>query len=264
MNDPHVVALIYTVDHGNSVIYDEAEPLCQEEEGFRLKVKDKKAWFYLKDHYATEADARKVIEEFIHVWEFDVCLKRGPDFFRLKFEKAEIEDRSPTPGVVNVAVTFRAGIPTLSIAASVVVPSYPSPPSDISVTPDVKTMYDRCIGYRRGHEPLTGMAYFCLNFLEYLAKEHQNKGQTKIKRRDAAAEYFQIGKKVLSRIGKLSTERGGPLGARKHKGVHRELTSEERQFLEEAIKKMIRRVAEKAHAPKKSLTKITFSDLPAG
>ena len=256
MNDPHVVALIYNVDHGDSVIYDEAEPLFQEEEGFRLEVKDKKAWFYLKDHYATESDARKVIEEFIRVWELDACLKRGPDFFRLKFERAEIEDRNPpprTPGVVALAGAASSGCPRVSASLTVTnkVFRYPSPPSDISVTPDVKTMYDRYIGYRRGHEPLTGMAYFCLTVLKYLGNGPRG-----------ATKYFHISRNVLGRIGELSTQRGGPLGARKHKGVHRELTNEEGHFLEEAIKKIIRRVAEKAHAPEKVLPKITVSDLP--
>ncbi len=255
MNDPHVVALIYNVDHGDSVIYDEAEPLFQEEEGFRLEVKDKKAWFYLKDHYAREADARKVIEKFIRVWEFDACLKRGPDFFRLKFERAQIEDRNPpppTPGVVEVGMRISSGIPTLSIAASAVVPNYPSPSSDISVTPDVQTMYDRYMAHRRSREPLAGTAYFCLTLVEHLGNG-----------RPAAVEYFQISRNVLDKIGKLSSAKGGPLEARKQKGVDQALTSEERRFLEEAIKKMIRRVAEKAHAPQTVLPKITLSDLPA-
>ena len=88
MNDPHVVALIYRVEHGDTVAYDEAAPLVREEQAFRLEVEDKRARFVLKDHYATEAEAREVIEEYIHIWEFDACLDRGPDFFRLRFHTA--------------------------------------------------------------------------------------------------------------------------------------------------------------------------------
>ena len=265
MNDPHVVALIYDVAHGKSVSYNEAKPLCRDEEAFRLEVKDKKAWFYLKDHYATEAEARKVIEEYVRNWEFDACLQGDPDNFKLKFERAQIEDRSPTPGVLGVAFTFRVGTPRVSVTASAAVLDYPSPPSDISITPDVQTMYDRYMAHRRDREPLAGTAYFCLTFLESLAKkesEHQNKGQANSKKRDAAAKYFQIDKRVLEKIGELSTERGGPLEARKYEGVDQELTGEERRFLEEAIKKIVRRVAEKARAPETDLMRISLSDLP--
>ena len=156
MNDPHVVALIYEVNHRESVNYDEAEPLVVEENAFRLEVKDKKASFYLKYHYATESEARKAIEEYIRNWEFDGCLQGGPDCNRLEFESADIKDRDPpppTPGIVNIGVTLVRSGGTVSVAVSKGVTSYPSPPTDVSVTPDVQTMYDRYMGSRRGHEP---------------------------------------------------------------------------------------------------------------
>ena len=269
MNDPHVVALIYRVEHDNTVNYEKAEPLVVEEKAFRLKVKDKKASFFLKDHYAEEAEARESIEEYIRNWEFAACLQGGPDSFRLNYERPEIVDRNPQtppPGAVELYLT-PVIFPPASIAVSVsrVATSYPSPPADVSVTPDVKTMYDRYLGYRRGREPLTGMAYFCVTILEWMAKEeigrHKNR-KIKKKGRDAAAEYFQISSSVLNRIGKLSTERGGPSEARKREGVKQDLTGNERRFLDEAIKKIVRRVAEKAKAGKRELTKMTMCDLP--
>ena len=151
-----MVALFYNIDHGNSVNYDKAEPLVVEEKAFRLKVKDKKASFYLKYHYATESEARKAIEEYIRNWEFDGCLQGGPDCNRLEFESADIKDRDPpppTPGIVNIGVTLVRSGGTVSVAVSKGVTSYPSPPTDVSVTPDVQTMYDRYMGSRRGHEP---------------------------------------------------------------------------------------------------------------
>ncbi len=50
--------------------------------------------------------------------------------------------------------------------------------------------------------------------------------------------------------------------ARKHEGVDQDLTKEERHFLRQAVEKMIRRVAEKAHAPEKDLMTISLSELP--
>lgn len=117
-------------------------------------------------------------------------------------------------------------------------------------------MYDRYMNYRRGYEPLQGMAYFCLATLEYIAKT-----------RKAAAQHFNISKKVLDKIGELSAKTGGRLGARKRDGVNRDPTEQERRFLEEAVKKMIYRAAEKIEVektnnPTKILCQITLSDLP--
>ena len=257
MNDPHVAALIYRVEHGETVAYDEAAPLVREEQAFRLEVEDKRVRFVLKDHYATEAEARKVIEEYIHIWEFDACLDRGPDFFRLRFHTAEIEDRNPpppTPGVADVSMTATAGRPTVSMKLTVVPPNYPTPPANVSLAPNIETMYQRYMGYCRGREPLASMAYFCLTVLEH--STGKKKGT-----RPAAGKKYQIGKQVLDRIGELSAEKGGS-EARKADGVATELTESERRFLKEAIRRMIRRAAEKAYDPHKSLPEILLSDLP--
>ena len=123
INDPHVVALIYRVDHGDTVAYDEAAPLVREEQAFRLEIEDKRARFVLKDPYATETEAREVIEEYIHIWEFDACLDRGPDFFRLRFHTAEIEDRNPpppTPGAIQLSANITIGSLSSSARATLV------------------------------------------------------------------------------------------------------------------------------------------------
>ena len=102
MNDPHVVALLYRVEHGQSVDYREALSSCHEEMGFRVKIADEKARFEFKDHNATEDAARRAIEGYIRAWEFIACLENGPDSFTLNFEMAQIEDRKPplpVPGV---------------------------------------------------------------------------------------------------------------------------------------------------------------------
>ena len=135
MNDPHVVALFYNIDHGNSVNYDKAEPLVVEEKAFRLKVKDKKASFFLKDHYAEEAEARESIEEYIRNWEFDACLPEGPDSFKLNYAGPKIVDRHPQPprtGAVELHLSPIIFPPaSASVAVSKVVSRYPSPPRDV-------------------------------------------------------------------------------------------------------------------------------------
>ena len=93
------------------------------------------------------------------------------------------------------------------------------------------------------------MAFFCLTVLENSAGG-----------RKAAARKYQIAKKVLEKIGYLCSEKGGS-EARKAGGVTKELTQEERRFLNQAIKKIIRRVAERTCSPTAELDKISLSDL---
>ena len=267
MNDPHVVALIYRVEHGDSADYSQAQPLVLEEPTFRLEVKDKEARFELKDPYATATGARKAIEPYIRNWEFNTCLDRQPDSFRLKFVGAEITDRNPLPSAaVRLAGSGSAGVggsARLTTGKS----RYPSPPSDVSLSPAAQKMYQRYIDYHRGREKLTEMAYFCLTIIENSAKHpvvaNKSKQKTPDKRQLAAAKYnIEVG--VLKEIGRLSSTKGGPTEARKEEGSDPALTLklEERHFLEQAVKKMIRRMAEKAHDPKKNLPEISLSDLP--
>ena len=162
MNDPHVVALIYRIERGDLVDYDKAEPLVREEGAFRLVVKDKQAWFELKKDYATETDARKAIEEYIRVWEFDACLKRGPDFFRLEFVRAEMVDRSPTPGQVRLKGRLSI-VGGGSARAGISVRRYPSPPSNLNLNPrdpNTDTMFQRYMGYFQQREPLQYFGQF--------------------------------------------------------------------------------------------------------
>ena len=252
MNDPHVVALWYRIEHGDSVDYGEAQPLDRAETDFRVKAEQGRVCFEFQDHYATKDAARKAIEDYIRVWEFEAGLLGGPHSFKLTFDRPQITDRKPVPGVVNVSVHIRAGTPTVTVKAQVVKKHYPTPPSGLKLTPDVQTMYDRFQGYRLGREPLASMAYFCVTVLE---------GQPRKKARKAAAKKYGIQLEVLSKLGDLSSKRGGQQ-ARKAIGKDDDLTVQESRFMEEAIRAVIRRAAEKAHAPDGDLPEISLSDLP--
>ena len=130
MNDPHVVALHYNIDHDPSIAFDKAKPLDHRETAFDVRVEDKKARFTFKEHHATAKAARAAVEEFIRAWEFEAALQRGANAFTLRYHHADIEDRNPTPGVVTVSpmpatFSFRTG----KASGVVSPPSYPSPPS---------------------------------------------------------------------------------------------------------------------------------------
>ncbi len=260
MNDPHVDALLFRIEHGPGVRYsDDAPPIKHEEPAFRVTLKDRTVRFELKEHYATKGEALEKVGPYVRNWEMDAGLNGRPGNFRLEFQEAEVIDRSPpppTPGTFNFAATFTSPTPTLRASLSVVSPSYPPPPSGPTLDaddPDVATMYARLSGYYEGRELLPGMASFCLTVLEWRF--------TKNRRRNVA-KVFRIEKAVLDKIGELTATKGGAASARKAAGVGTELSSQESRFLEEAVKTLIRRAAEVAQDPSAALPTITLCDLP--
>lgn len=251
MNDPHVEALIYRVEHRVNVNYERATPLEHDGEHFDVRIKDCRARFEMKDHCATAAEARRVVEPLIRAWEVDAGLRDGHREIEFVFERAEILDRKPTPGVVHAAaghMTLKGYPATIQVGRN----KYPEPPADLAVNADVNVMYRRYGLYREGEDLLSNMAYFCLTVLEGSAKGGQ---------RTAAAKKYGIGKKVLSTLGRLASEKGGQ-EARKSKGVGNELTDAERKWMEAAVKVFIRRAAEVAHDPRAQPSQITMADLP--
>ncbi len=261
MNDPHVKALIYRINHGDTIDYSKAERLERDEPEFRLTVEDRNARFEFKEHFGTEERAREAIGHYIRNWEFDATLKFGrPDSFRLEFVKAEIIDRNPLPGSVRVAGKLEIrgfGSSKLTLSVS----EYPAPPTDIALSPEAETMYHRYMVYRQRREPLTGMAYFCLSMLEDPPAGSSRERKINGNKRKVAAKKYRIDANVLNKIGELSSERGG-VDARKREGTDLPLSSAERNFLDRAVKAIIRRVAEWEHAPSNNLPELSWSDLP--
>lgn len=256
MNDPHVVSLVYRIEHNESIDYSNAESLDRDEPGFRLSVMNGKARFEMKDHFSSFEEAEKAIAIYKRAWEFDAQLVIGPDSFSLVLDRqaSEIIDRSPTPGCVSVR-SVEWLLVTESAQITVSPPEYPAPPSDIIPNPDAETMHQRYLGHREGLEPLGSMANFCLTVLENSTGEQK-------KRRASAAEMYHVDKRVLDTIGKLTANKGGP-EARKADGLGQDFSSRERCFLNQAVRALIRRVAEREHHLNGCLAKISMADFPS-
>jgi hypothetical protein len=125
---------------------------------------------------------------------------------------------------------------------------YPDPPPNtFRLSPDAQSILDRYNRYLDGGEPLLNMAYFCLTVLEANAAN----------RADAATRY-RIDKKVLTTIGRLTSEHGDRLNARKASAT-RPLTGLESAWVKAAVKKLIWQVG----TPEPARSWITMSDLPA-
>ena len=262
MNDPHVVALVFEVEHGPSAAYrDDAPPITHEEAAFRVVLEDGTARFELKEHHATEEEALERVRPYVRSWEMDACLRGQPGDFGLQFRRAKVIDRDPpppTPGTVRLAARGIAGVATIGRAnLSVVKPSYPAPPAGLTLKaddPDVVKMYERLSRYYEGREPLPSMAYLNLTVIEdkFPSPKRRN-----------AARALQIDLAVLDTIGDLSSTKGGTEAARKAMGTATELSTNEERFLKEAVKQIIRRAAEVAQSPGVALPPITLASLPA-
>ena len=253
MNEPHVVALHYRIEHGPDVIdWSRAAPLDKEEDSFRVQVEDRRVRFELKEHYPSEKEARSAVEgDYIRNWEFVVGLERGPNAFRLRFDRSEIVDRNPPPGPPPLRAHASFGGFTASAnLAPPTPPSFPEPPSvTIKRSPDVDSMYHRYLGHLEGREPLSGMAYFCFTVFRQLGGGPSN-----------AARHFDVSNNVLDRIRTLSAYKGGT-GARKEDGRKAPYTPEEERFLRSAIKTLIHRAAEIESGPHPRRRKITLADV---
>ena len=251
MNDPHIEALVYVVEHDDLIDYDNAATLHFDCPIFRLTVADREASFEMMEHFSTEESAREVVQPFIDRWEFEASLRSGPGQFKLRYRQPIIIDRNPTPGVVTFTIHE-----TVLISDEItfrVSGQYPEPPSDNPLNihdPDVRTMHTRLAGYRQGHEPLASMAYFCLTVLE-----------AKFSGRHGTARTCNIDPAVLSKIGYLTAKKGGPQ-ARKAEGSNNELSSQETSFLTQAITQLIMRLAQVTAHASRELPQITLSDLP--
>ena len=264
MNDPHVNALVFGIEHGPALSYsDDAQAIDHDEPGFRVTLKDRTVRFELNEHYATQEEALEAVLPYIRGWELDANLHGRPGDFQLRFDRAEVIDRNPPPPSKQGSVHLSAGgiaawrFTTGSVEVTVTRGAYPSPPAGVTLKaddPDVKTMYGRLSGYYSNREPLPSIAYFCLTMLEY-----RRPGRGSQQRRNAAAHYH-ISKKVLKEIANLSSNKGGDGSARRASAVSTELSREEERFLEAAVKTMIRRAAEVAQDPGESFRTVTLDD----
>ena len=253
MNDPHVEALVYIVEHDKSSDYSLAKTLEIEHTTFRLKLEDSEARFELKEHYPTRQQAQQAIQPFIQQWALKASLKSGPGTFALKFKQPENIDRQPTPGVISVSpppISFHFTIssPTVTVSRQ-----YPKPPPERQMNidnPDVQTMLHRYLGYRQGHEPLSSMAYFCYEvFAKRLGKDSKD-----------AAKNHKISHKLVKRVSNLASNKGGDQ-ARHQSGICHPLTQPEVQFLQNAVTAMIVRAAIVAADPNQPMDTIDGSNL---
>lgn len=255
MRDPHVQTMHYEISSEEGISYRDPEPLSFSNHLGTFDTAENKLRISPAEHFADEEEARRAIEPFLRAWEIDADLRSNVGRIRFKFERVALVDRDPPPPGSSAVIHVKAASMVLlggSVSIHVTHKKYPEPPKTFSATPEVQHAYRRWLGFRFGKEPLQSMAYFVLTLLESAAGGRQ-----------PASRAFQIDSLVLGTIGRLSSTRGDEGTARKAgPGIQfQDLSGAEKQWLEEAIRRVIRRLGE--HASGASLTLISMSDLPS-
>jgi hypothetical protein len=256
MNDPHVEALIYHIEHAEDVTFDRAQPVELERPEFTGRIADGTARFAFKVHYSNVKEARAAIEPFIRVWETWDALRPELSGFRLIYSTSDVVDRNRPPG--NYASLELGPVRISAKGAGVEMTAYrtyPEPPTEqATMDADVETLVYRYWLYRHGRDNLAAMAYFCLTVIE-------GSNGTQAARRKRAAQRYNVDKKILNKLGDLTNSKGGR-EARKAKGMGREFTSRERGWIESTVGSLVRRAAWLAEDPDRKFGRIDGSNLP--
>jgi hypothetical protein len=252
MNDPHVVVLIYRIQHGDHVDYKNAGSRTISYENFDVEVSGESARISMKSHYATREEARLTVEPVLRAWELDQALEYGPRTIEFIYDRSEIMDRAPIEGHYSLMVEplhFRVelGSPVLTLDFA----AFPVPAQNIARNEVVDHMFERYCLYKQGGTLLADAANFCLTCLAAACGGPKN-----------IPENYHVHEKVVSKIGDLAANKGGR-EARKGKGVSAAYSDAERQWLEAAMKVLIRRAAEVAFDPQRVPCQICMRDLPS-
>jgi hypothetical protein len=255
VRDPHVERLHYEIGTGEGISYRDpaAVEFCNKIGRFQLR--DGRLFFEAIEHFSAEEEARAAVEPFLRGWEMEADLTSNVGTIRFRFLRAELIDRDPPGPEECEVISLKAASLVLTAAGSVTVHltcnKYPEPPRAFRTTPEVELGYRRWLGFRAGKEPLQSMAYFVLTLLA------SNAGNP-----NKAARVFQIEPAVLSTMGRLSSTKGDGITARKvqHGKLLQDLTGTEKHWLEQAVRRLIRRLGE--HASGVPLNMITMQELP--
>jgi hypothetical protein len=256
MRDPHVERLHYDIDSEEGTSYRDPEPLAFTNPLGRFEARDGKLIIEPTDHFPDEDAARDVIERFLKAWEIDADLESNIGTIRFKFLRTDVIDRDPPPPGTAQVITLPALAGSVNISGGVaslhvIRRKYPAPPVAFQTTIDVERAYRRWLDFRSGRETLQSTAYFILTMVEAAVGD-----------RKQAAKALNIELDVLRKIGELSSTRGDAATARKapSSGVYRELTGPESGWLEQATRRVIKRLGE--HASGSVLSRIGMADLP--
>jgi hypothetical protein len=272
MNDPHVEWLKYRLKTTPYDRFDSPPLLVQEYDAFHIYLEDGVLTIEMKEHHDSVQSAKQAVEIFLKSWKIDAALKYNRSFIDFEFDHPSVIDRNPlpkTPQGLTIDLFARSGNLTIEIEpCQRQHQAYPKPPSNFIASPDVETMWFRYEQHIDGRETLQAMGYFCLSLIQWSTG-------LGARARQKAGEIYRIDREVLDKLGNLTSERGSMQDIRKLENKANTsptsslskpepLTDIEKNWIREAIKRLIRRKGEYDNNPSEANTLpiITMADLP--
>jgi hypothetical protein len=263
VRDPHVKTLIYRVETEPTLVFDNPPPVEHQTRAFKIRLADGIVTVTMQEHHASEESACRTADAFLRAWEITAALQFGRPDMRFMFERAEVIDRDPPPtppgsqGSITIGGAMISGVGTVEFRAFR--KTYPAPPGDFAVSPDVVSMWHRYEGFLRKREPLLSMAYFCLTVVTSSAQRFGS--HNGLPRNKAASALYSVDFDVLETAYKL-TDLGDARTGRKMQNKSRPLTDQETAWVEAVTKSLIRRVGETAANPSGPHRQLTMNDFP--
>ena len=256
MRDPHVVALHYHLEAGSQLKFMNAPSFEHATHEFTVRLGGEELRAEITDDPATVATCYGKLDEFLRSWEISTGLRYGAGAIRFRFEKAEVINGPPGAELSQALreLLRPRGTVTLSVSGRRTLQQFPAPPVQFAARPDVVNMWERFEGYKRGREPLPGMAQFCLTTIEQSVGGKQA-------RRGAAARYA-IDFEVLRNLGRLTSDVGDARTGRKRTPTPRPHTHAEVAWMEAVVKRLIQRVGEWSADQNTNWPPITMNDFP--
>jgi len=250
--DPHVVSLRYRIEQSEGVTFgDDTWPIEREFDASRLSVTHETATAQMKEHHATEHEAREVVEGYLRPWEIYEAVRPMGTGLKFSFEEAEVIDRDPPRFYATARVAATIGADARAEVVREL--RLPDLPEAFAMSSDVEVMWTLYEGYLQGRDRLLPMAYTCLTRFKYGADHNKE-----------AASRYRVSRNVLDKLGTLSSTSGDETTARKWDSRHapQPLTDREKGWVEDAVRLLIYRAGQYASNPEGEWPNITMKHLP--
>lgn len=253
MGDVIVTGLQYGLKTAESLRFTDPDPIHDETEEFSVVLADDTVSFELKKPCDSLEAARGIVEGYLEAWKIEYNASTTRGMIEFEYREADVIARADSRDDDGIRGTLTGSVQlTGSIHILVKKGSYPAPPA-IAATPDVRSIYQRYMGYRKNAEPLQSMAHFCLTIAEDTAGG----------RREAARRYT-ISRNVLNKLGYLVSQVGDAATARKaDRKEDRPLTEPEIRWIDAVIRRLMIRMGECAADPQQPLPQLDMSDFPS-
>jgi hypothetical protein len=256
MNAPHVKKLFYKVILPEHTDYDKAASISGETDDFKWRLNKDQLQVKMKIYFASEYEARQIVDEYLKGWEIAIGLYHGPDSLKFTFEKAKFINLQllNENGMIDSEASTEPVPPTLEAVSHISYEEFLPPPPKFRVSPEVEMMFLRYRMYRQGQESLLNMAYWCFTVLEYSAGG-----------RSEAADQYRVDYRVFRKLGEICSNRGDANEISKLKGnaTSTLLKASEREWVRAVVKRLILRAGEYAYDPMAKLQLLTMSDFPS-